>query len=114
MLICIYNLTDDETFNFWDIFNLILCDFYGAIVTLIISDRLCFIGLTFYLYRLSEYRLKSHIGATLNITVEDKTSNFEHRFVSCKFNKSGEIFSIRVTYANHRYTIMCEQKHAGV
>ena len=34
-------------------------------MTLIISDRLCFIGLTFYLYRLSEYRLKSHIGATL-------------------------------------------------
>ena len=65
MLICIYNLTDDETFSLWDIFNLILCDFYGAIVTLIISDRLCFIGLTFYLYRLSEYRLKSHIGATL-------------------------------------------------
>ena len=34
-------------------------------MTLIISDWLCFIGLTFYLYRLSEYRLKSHIGATL-------------------------------------------------
>ena len=33
LLICIYNLTDDETFNLWDTFNLILGHFYGAIVT---------------------------------------------------------------------------------
>ena len=33
VLICIYNLTDDETFNLWDTSNLILGDFYRAIVT---------------------------------------------------------------------------------
>ena len=79
VLICIYNLTDDETFNLWDTSNLILGDFYGAIVTLIISHQLCFIGLTFYLYRLSEYRLKSHIGAIL---VESTSSQSSSEFVT--------------------------------
>ena len=32
---------------------------------LIILDRLCLLVLTFCLYRLSEYRLKSHIGTIL-------------------------------------------------
>ena len=30
-LVCIYNLTDDETFNLWNAPNVIFGDFYSAV-----------------------------------------------------------------------------------
>ena len=44
MLICIYNLTDGEIFNLWDITNLILGDIYRAIVTYNYIGSAVFIG----------------------------------------------------------------------
>ena len=42
-----------------------LGNFYGAIVTLIISDRLCFIGFTNLFISAIGISVKSHIGAPL-------------------------------------------------
>ena len=65
MLICIYNLTDDETFNLWDTSNLILVTFTGYSNLLIISDRLCFIGFNILYISAIGISVKSHIGASL-------------------------------------------------
>ena len=67
MLICIYKLTDDETFNLWDISNLILVTFLqNNSDLLIISDRLCFIGFNILFISAIGISAKSHIGATLH------------------------------------------------
>ena len=65
VLICIYNLTDDETFNLWDTSNLILVTFTGYSNLLIILDRLCFIGFNILYISAIGISVKSHIGAFL-------------------------------------------------
>ena len=66
VLICIYNLTDDETFNLWD---LILVTFTGYSNLLIISDRLCFIGFNILYISAIGISVKTHIGASLVTTI---------------------------------------------
>ena len=62
MLICIYNLTDDETFSLWDGSDFV---FATKIDLLIISDRLCLSALIFCKVSAIGISVKSYIGTSL-------------------------------------------------
>ena len=61
MLICIYNLTDDETFSLWDGSDFVFV-IQSKIDLLIISDWLCLSALIFCAIEIS---VKSHISTSL-------------------------------------------------
>ena len=65
MLICIYNLTDDEIFSLWDGSDFFLQLIQSKIDLLSISDRLCLSALIFCTVSAIGISVKSHIGASL-------------------------------------------------
>ena len=65
MLICIYNLTDDETFSLWMVLTLFLQLIQSNIDLIIISDRLCISALTFCAVLAIGISVKGHIGTSL-------------------------------------------------
>ena len=72
MLICIYNLTDDETFSLWDGSDFVFVTYTKQIDMFIISDRLCLSVLIFCTVSVIGISVKSHIGTSLMNTSAHK------------------------------------------